>query len=80
MNLRDYLRTSEGAEFLGVSPGTVRNWERQGRLRARRLAHNGYRLFLHENLDDFLRDAVVPSSEPPSRPRAGGKRKRGKAS
>lgn len=78
MNLRDYLRTSEAAEFLGVSPGTVRNWERRGRLRARRLAHNGYRLFLREDLEDFLRDAV--ESPNPSAPRATGKREGGKAS
>jgi len=48
MNLRDYLRASDAAAFAEVSPGTVRNWERQGRLRARRLAHNGYQLLLRD--------------------------------
>ena len=54
MNLRDYLRTSEAAEFLGVSPGTVRNWERQGKLKARRLPQNNYRLFLKKDLEAVL--------------------------
>ena len=80
MNLRDYLRTSEAAEYLGVSPGTVRNCERQGRLRARRLAHNGYRLFLRKDQENFMREAVEPTKEPPRAPRSTGKRRQGKAS
>lgn len=63
MNLNDYLKTSDAAAFLGVSAGTVRNWERQGRLRARRLAHNGYRLFLRKDLEAFLREAVDPPAD-----------------
>lgn len=64
MNLRDYMKTSQAAEFLGVSPGTVRNWENQGRLRAKRLAHNDYRLFLRADLEDFLFNALKPSDSP----------------
>jgi len=73
MNLRDYLRTSEAAEFLGVSPGTVRNWVRQGKLKARRLPQNGYRLFLESDLEAVLRSVQAPEkheTKPSTRDRA----------
>lgn len=55
-NLKQYLRVGEAAEFLGVSPSTVRNWERSGKLRAHKLPQNGYRLFLKADLEAVLRD------------------------
>ncbi len=67
MNLSDYLRTSQAAEFLGVSPGTVRNWEKQGKLRAHKLPQNGYRLFLKADLEVVLRE-VQDSGEGSSAP------------
>ena len=75
MNLRDYLRTSEAAKFLGVSPGTVRNWDRQGKLRSRRLPQNGYRLFLKSDLEAFLRE-VEQQGEPSSKTRRSPRRDR----
>jgi len=65
LNLSDYLRTSEAARFLGVSPGTVRNWERQGKLRARRLPQNDYRLFLERDLKMLLRAVEEPRDQHP---------------
>lgn len=32
--LRDYLRISDAADYLGVSPNTLRNWERAGKIKA----------------------------------------------
>ena len=43
--LRDFLRISEAAEYLGVSPNTLRNWERTGKILAHRHPVNRYRLF-----------------------------------
>ena len=43
--LRDYLRISQAAEYLGVSPNTLRNWENAGKLVAHRHPVNKYRLF-----------------------------------
>ena len=34
--LSDYLRISEAAEYLGVSPNTLRNWENAGKIEAHR--------------------------------------------
>ncbi len=35
-NLRDFLRISEAAENLGVSPNTLRNWANAGKIAAHR--------------------------------------------
>lgn len=61
--LRDYLRISEAAEYLGVSPNTLRNWERSGKIEAHRHPVNHYRLFRQQDLDALLgRVEGVPSS------------------
>jgi excisionase family DNA binding protein len=52
--LRDYLRISEAAEYLGVSPNTLRNWERAGKVVAHRHPVNRYRLFRQQDLDNLL--------------------------
>ena len=53
--LRDYLRISEAADYLGVSPNTLRNWERAGKIAAHRHPVNRYRLFRRQDLDALLR-------------------------
>lgn len=52
--LRDFLRISEAAEYLGVSPNTLRNWERAGKILAQRHPVNRYRLFRQKDLDTLL--------------------------
>jgi len=66
-NLKEYLRVGEAAEYLGVSPSTVRNWTRDGKLRAHRHPLNDYRLFDPRDLESFLRE--LRSSAPPRRRR-----------
>ena len=65
-NLRDFLRISEAAEYLGVSPNTLRNWENAGKIAAHRHPVNGYRLFKREELDALLRQLQEPP-EPPTK-------------
>ncbi len=55
VKLRDYLRISDAADYLGVSPNTLRNWERAGKIVAHRHPVNQYRLFRREDLDALLR-------------------------
>jgi excisionase family DNA binding protein len=55
--LRDFLRISDAAEYLSVSPNTLRNWERAGKIVAHRHPVNHYRLFKREDLDAVLRKA-----------------------
>ena len=59
--LRDFLRISDAAEYLGVSPNTLRNLERAGKIVAHRHPVNHYRLFKREDLDALLRKAERPS-------------------
>jgi excisionase family DNA binding protein len=44
------LTVTLAAEFLGVSPSTLRNWDRGGKLRAIRHPVNGYRLYRKADL------------------------------
>ncbi|MEQ9408454.1 MAG: helix-turn-helix domain-containing protein [Fuerstiella sp.] len=60
--LSDYLRISEAAEYLGVSPNTLRNWERAGKIEAHRHPVNSYRLFKKEELDALLKQVQEPRS------------------
>jgi excisionase family DNA binding protein len=59
--LRDFLRISEAADYLGVSANTLRNWERAGKIVAHRHPVNRYRLFKREELDAVLRKAERPA-------------------
>ena len=52
-----YHTVGEAAEFLGVSTATLRNWDRSGKLKPRRHPQNGYRIYLHEDLEAVLRFA-----------------------
>lgn len=53
-NLQRYLRIKEAAHVLGVCEGTLRNWERQGKVASYRNPINGYRLFERSDLEQFL--------------------------
>ena len=60
--LSDYLRISDAAEYLGVSPNTLRNWENAGKIAAHRHPVNGYRLFKQEELDALLKQVQAPDA------------------
>ena len=53
--LKDFLRISKAAEYLGVSPNTLRNWENAGKIVAHRHPVKSYRLFKQDELDALLR-------------------------
>jgi excisionase family DNA binding protein len=60
-NFGDYLTIKEAAEFLGVSPSTLRNWDRACKVKAVRHPVNGYRLYLQEDLKALLGRVGEPS-------------------
>lgn len=77
--LDGYLRIKQAAEYLGVSPNTLRNWGRSGRLAERRHPMNGYRLYSTEELDALLTEVEQPAitklkRRNPSDPSLGGGR------
>lgn len=61
--LSDYRRISEATEFRGVSPNTLRNWERAGEIVAHRHPVNDYRLFKREELNALLDQVVQQRNE-----------------
>jgi predicted site-specific integrase-resolvase len=48
------VRVGEAALILGVTTKTLRNWDRSGKVAARRHPVNGYRIYLREELEDLV--------------------------
>lgn len=61
-----YLRIGEAASYLGVSAGTLRNWERAGKITTFRHPLNNYRLYRRRDLDEILLQ-IEESGRGPSR-------------
>lgn len=54
LKLTDYLLIQEAAQFLGVTPNTLRNWERARKLTVYRNPQNHYRLYKKNDLETIL--------------------------
>lgn len=52
---KKYLTIKEVAKILGVTPLTLRNWDKSGKLRAYRNPINNYRIYKVEEIELFLR-------------------------
>ena len=63
--LSDYLRISDAAKYLGVSPNTLRNWVNAGKIVALRHPVNAYRLFKREDLEALLHQLETASQKTP---------------
>lgn len=61
-NLKGYMRIKEASTLLGVSPMTLRNWDKQDKLKPHRNPINGYRLYKKEELLRVLRSIESDSS------------------
>jgi MerR family transcriptional regulator, copper efflux regulator len=57
-NLRSYMTVKAAAAFLGVSPKTLRYWDRTEKLKPVRHPLNRYRLYRREDLEAFLRKLI----------------------
>ena len=53
--LDEYVTIKEAAEYLGVSPNTLRNWHRDGKIPVYRSPISNYRLFKKKDLEELLR-------------------------
>ena len=65
--ITEYVKIAEAAEILGVAQNTLRKWAERGDIPMRRNPVNGYRLFLREDLEKFLRD--MAEAVRPARPK-----------
>jgi DNA (cytosine-5)-methyltransferase 1 len=52
---KGYLTVKEVAKILGVTPLTLRNWDKAGKLKAYRNPINNYRVYKYEEIELFLR-------------------------
>jgi excisionase family DNA binding protein len=52
---KKYLTVKEVAEIFGVTPLTVRNWDKSGKLKALRHPINNYRIYKIEDVENFLK-------------------------
>jgi len=56
----EYLTVKEAAQYLGISPNTVRNWGAAGSIPEYRHPVNNYRLFRLADLKKLKRDIERP--------------------
>ena len=52
---KSYYTVSEVAFILGVSPLTLRNWDKAGKLKAQRNPINNYRVYRRLDIEYFIR-------------------------
>ena len=57
---KKYLTIKEAANLIGVTPLTLRNWDRSGKLIASRNPINNYRVYRREDIDEILGEIEAP--------------------
>jgi excisionase family DNA binding protein len=55
LRLDEFLTVTKAAILLGVSPSTLRNWDKEGKLKAVRHPMNSYRLYRQSDLEKLMR-------------------------
>ncbi len=51
-----YITIKQAASILNVSPLTLRNWDKNGKLKARRHPMNNYRVYRIEDLEKVIHE------------------------
>lgn len=59
-----YLTIKQAAVMLGVSPLTLRNWDKRGRLIAHRHPVNNYRVYKREDIERLLEKIEEDPTKP----------------
>jgi DNA (cytosine-5)-methyltransferase 1 len=62
-NFSNYLKVAEAADYLGISPNTLRNWVNAEKIASIRHPMNSYRLFRKEDLDALLKSVAKPQKK-----------------
>lgn len=58
-----YYKTGEFASMIGVTPTTLRSWEKQGWLKPHHRSPSGYRFYTSKQLEDFLDGKLIVKKE-----------------
>jgi len=53
--MKDHLTLKQVSQLLGVTPLTLRNWDKKGKLPAYRHPINNYRVYKRADIEIFLR-------------------------
>lgn len=64
---KQYLTIKETAVLIGVTPLTLRNWDKKGKLVARRHPVNNYRVYKKEDIDALMQK--IEEGQGPKAPR-----------
>jgi len=51
-----YITVTQAAKILDVSPLTLRNWDKNGKFKARRHPMNNYRVYKIEDIETLIRE------------------------
>ncbi|HVU06899.1 MAG TPA: MerR family DNA-binding transcriptional regulator [Candidatus Paceibacterota bacterium] len=70
-----FMTIKEAAEFLGVTPLTLRNWDKSGKLPTTRHPMSNYRIYKTEDLEKLVKDIEVGAIPTKAKPRKLAKRK-----
>lgn len=54
-----YITIKQASKILGVSPLTLRNWDKNGKMKARRHPMNNYRVYKIEDLEKVMGEIEV---------------------
>lgn len=65
---RKLITVKEAALILGVTPLTLRNWDKNGKLQAGRHPLNNYRVYRREDIDRLLTEIATNKEKRPTRP------------
>ena len=63
-----FMMIKDAAKYLGVSPLTLRNWDKQGKLPATRHPMSNYRIYKIEHIEKLLKDieaGIIPTKAKP---------------
>lgn len=53
---KQYFTIKEAAAILGVTPLTLRNWDKNGKLKAHRHPMNNYRVYKYDDLETVFKE------------------------
>ena len=65
----NFLTIKDAAELLGVTPLTLRNWDKNGKLGARRHPMSNYRIYLRQDIERLVGEITDGSARIIAKPR-----------
>ena len=66
-NKKKFITVKEASSMLGVTPLTLRNWDKSGKLNAGRHPFNNYRVYQKEDIDKLLSEISTNKESLPPR-------------